>query len=246
MDANFLEKFITYREKNKLQLAKIIISAKIKNQYVVVGKRALGKPFLSKIGSVSDVTELLLLEARAAKSYWKWFGLTIEGKIIWLSRKPRANDIANQLLDIGYHHLAETVSKLLTETNLPSELGFIHRANRAKSQPFVYDFMEWLRPIIVDRVIIRILHKKKLPVKKLSNRLIKILISEEKDELQKKYYHRQLGYCVTLEYWIRLMLLSLRRSVDDQVAPNWTFPSLRHESRCSEKALAKAKARADS
>ena len=39
-----------------------------------------------------------------------------------------------------------------------------------------------------------------------TERDIKRLVFLVKKELEKMYYHRKLGYCITLEYWIEITL----------------------------------------
>lgn len=232
MNAKFLEKLIIYRQTSALAFARLLLLQKIKYQLAVIGEKAAYLDFKNKIGQTSDIPALMLVEARAARLYWRKFGSKVQQKILWSGRQARQKDIANKLLDIGYHYLALKITKICQEINLPTELGLFHKAQSHKARPLVYDFMEPLRPIMVDDVLLKILGKKKKEVKTLNPKLISYFISRIKNRGERRYFHKNLGYCITLDYWIRLILLEFMNSVNTGKKFNSIFPSMRHETRC--------------
>ena len=78
-----------------------------------------------------------------------------------------------------------------------------------------------------EHVIVR-----KMKDSKVDARLITYFLYHMKREFEVPYYHKKLKYCVTLEYWIRLMLVEFMGSVRAQKPYSSYFPSTRHESRC--------------
>jgi len=237
MNAALLERLVLFREQHGLETAETFLGQKIRYQYATLKRRKRALPFLQEIYTTKTVLALLLVEARAAKEYWRAYGKNIAGHAAWHSRKPHAPDPCNQLLDIGYHYLTGYLSKLFAELNIPTELGLFHRAQSAKAHPLVYDFMEWLRPLLVDRVILVFFKKKKRVLQRITGREVGLVIVRIKKELERRYYHKKLDYCITLTYWIKLIALELEKSIRHNTAFEPIFPSLRHETRCKKPRL---------
>jgi CRISPR-associated endonuclease Cas1 len=235
MNAKFLEHFIAYREAKGLSVAKTLLSKKIEYQFAILGQRKVAEPFLNELSSTQDIQRILLIEARAARLYWRKFAARIGTKTVWQGREAHRNDMINKLLDIGYHYLAQKIINICQEINLPTELGIFHRAQSAKAHPLVYDFMETMRPIIVDEVLLKIIRRKKLPITKIDRKFISTFVYHMKKKGETRYFNRKLNYCIELNYWIRLLLLEFMGSVRFRSAYHPLFPSLRHESRCKEK-----------
>ena len=206
MNAKFLERLITYRQIHRIAFARMILDQKIKNQFSIIGYRQIGREYREQLYTTESVETLLLIEARAARRYWKQYGTLIEKKIPWQNRLARGKDSANTLLDIGYHYLSQRIASLCDDIHFPTEIGFFHKARSFDSRPFVYDYMEWLRPVCVDAVLLNFAGKKKKLFLKVKQKDIKRFIYLIKKNFNTNYYHRKLGYCITLEYWMRLVL----------------------------------------
>jgi CRISPR-associated endonuclease Cas1 len=146
---------------------KDIIITKISYQFKIFKRKDRVNFYKEKIIKLSKKEDIFIIEAQAAKEYWFSFNRLISTKVDWYGRNPHNHDPVNQLLDIGYHYLTNEVSKIFDEIDLPYELGLLHKAQSKKSKPLVYDFIEWLRPIMVDRVLLVYLKKKKLRYKKI-------------------------------------------------------------------------------
>lgn len=233
MNSKTLERIVCFRTQKSLDVIKEVISWKIFYQFCIVKKpRNESKDFEERLNAVTRIDDIFLLEALAARQYWISYKKIIHEKYKWDGRCPKKHDPVNDLLDIGYHYLMGIVSRIFEEIELPYELGFLHKAQSRKAKPLVYDFVEWLRPIIVDKSVLIYLRKKKLRIEKLTPRDIGLFVNLLKRQLIRLYYHKGLGYCITLEYWIRLNCLSLLHGINHNTYPSWNFPSLRHETRC--------------
>lgn len=235
MNARLLEKIIEYRTAHRLPFSRLMIAQKIFFQFSVVQRKDLGALYLTKAEKSRTISELLLIEARAAKTYWTIFGKMIGRKAMWSGRRAHGDDPLNKLLDIGYHYLAGTLTKLCEEIELPTELGFFHKAQSSHAYPFVYDFMEWLRPVVIDATILQLVGKKKKAICEIRPKLISRFIWLAKQRYASLFYHKKLTYCIPLNYWTRLILLEFMHTVREnkEYAPH--FPSLRHETRCNKK-----------
>lgn len=237
MNAKFLEQLVVYRQTQGLACAQLLLSQKVKYQFTVVGERKAHIKFVNEIEHVQDIADLLLVEARAARLYWHKFGRKIQHKVLWLGRQARRKDPVNSLLDIGYHYLTQKIIKMCQEINLPTELGIFHKAQSGKAHPLVYDLIEPWRPILVDDVLLKIMGKKKKQIETIDKRTVAYSISRIRKKEESYYFHRQLGYCITLNYWIRLMLLEFMSAIHSDKSYHPLFPSTRHESRCKQKPL---------
>ncbi len=236
MNAKLLEYIISYRETQGLDFSKEILSQKIKYQYQGIKKLSIGRNYIRQIQDALSTKELLLIEARAAKEYWNSIHQEyIKEKLIWAGRKPHNADVFNRLLDIGYHYLVERVVKICIKLDIPTEIGFFHIAQSKHAHPFIYDFMEWLRPIVVDRVLIKIIRKKKKQLETVDEKIIKQLVFLIKQEFERRYYNKKFSCCITLNYWIEINLLHFVHFVYKKESPNFYFPSMRNENRCKTK-----------
>lgn len=232
MNAKTLENLVSFRSVRGIDVVKDLIFRKISYQFTIIKRKDRIDSFKEKISSLSEKNDIFIIEAQAAKEYWYYFSKLISNNSNWYGRNPHNNDPINQLLDIGYHYLVNEITKNFKEIDLPFELGLLHIAQSKKSKPLVYDFIEWLRPIIVDKVLLSYIRKKKIKLIKLNKKDIGIFINKIKNELEKPYYNKKLGYCISLRFWIRINLLNLLSAINSDELPEWDFPSLRHESRC--------------
>lgn len=236
MNAKLLERIVEYREAHGLEVTKIFLSQKVKYQYAILHKREEGKVYESELLIQHSIQDVMLVEARAARRYWTLYKEKLGEKVLWVGRKPHSKDCVNTLLDIGYHYLSNHILILCKELNLPTELGFFHKAQSKNAHPFVYDFMEWLRPIMVDQVLLKILSRKKKNIEKVDEKLVKYFVFCIKKRLNQYAYHRKLKYCIQFDYWIRLVLLECMGAIHEKRKCRPNFPSLRHESRCKKTA----------
>ena len=234
MNARFLEKISSYRNSPEaIETMRIILNEKIKRQMQLISENS--NPWI--IPPETPFREFMLYEARAAHHYWNTWKQKLGGKVNFPGRNRQSNDPVNTLLNVGYHFLVQSIKKDAGKIDMPVELGILHIAQSKKSEPLIYDLMEWLRPLIVDSIVYTHFSKKKKPVIKIKIYDIPKMILKMKKQLYKKFYHAERSCCLKLSYWIRLYLLSFRGAVTEKKIATFHFPPLRHDSRCSKKAL---------
>ena len=71
----------------------------------------------------------------------------------WRRTTSGESDALNLLLSIGYHWLAGTIRKAISDSGLSTEIGILH-SPRMGHEPLVYDLEELFRQPIVDRTIL--------------------------------------------------------------------------------------------
>ncbi len=233
MNAIFLEKLIRYRSEFDIQVARELIKNKINFQFGSINKSTVIPKYCENLKRTDSIQGILLIEARAAKEYWKFFGKLVKDDSF--RRKPHSSSVANILLDIGYHYLAGEVLKICQGQNIPTELGFLHRAQSSHAHPLIYDFMEWLRPVVVDKSVLKMLRQKKKVPTFIKKKDIGRLVNDIKKRFDKLYFYNSFGYCISLRYWTCLMFLNFESAVNTEIEFKPKLPSLRHETRCKNK-----------
>lgn len=173
--------------------AKRIIDIKIARRVSLLKKYKM--PHTIDDISVESIAQVLLFEAREAKVYWKKFKALLPAWTLFISRKPRRKDIANQLLDSGYHHLANKVRALLVSHEMSASMGILHSAKTSDSTTLVYDLMELFRADVVEAETLRYLRLKKKPLLVLTGKDIGRFLHRINMRLAEQYYLRDFKQC---------------------------------------------------
>ena len=156
---NFLLRKKQYSNSNDLEIAKHIISNKVKNQISLMNslryKTVKEKNNISKIkglfkqiGHAQNSQELLGIEGTASKLFFETYfkNLNFNG------RKPRCkDDIFNLLLDIGYYYLFNFIEANLELYGFDTYCGFYHKLFFQRKS-LVCDLVEPFRCIIDRRI----------------------------------------------------------------------------------------------
>lgn len=175
--------------------------------------------------------EVLLAEARAAKQYWTALESLLPEWAHFEGRQPRRADIANQLLDIGYHHLTNKVRNILDERDVSPAMGILHAAHGASSAPLAYDLVELFRADVVDAETVRFLRMKKKP-QKFEQKYIPIFLKSTNKRLEKRHYLKNFKQCHTYSYYMELQILKFIAAVNHRTTFEPIHLPMRHESRC--------------
>lgn len=103
------------------------------------------------------------LEGRGAALYWRHFGrlITADGFEFRGRRFRPPPDPINATLSFGYALLASACDSALRLVGLEPGVGFLHEASRGRPS-LALDLMEELRPVVVDRVVVRLLNRGQL------------------------------------------------------------------------------------
>lgn len=156
---NFLLRKKQYTNTNDLEIAKYVISNKIKNQIVLMislryktvkEKSSISKVkgLLKQIDFAQNCQELLGIEGTASKLFFETYFKNLE----FNGRRPRCkDDIFNLLLDIGYHYLFNFVEANLELYGFDTYYGFYHKLFFQRKS-LICDLMEPFRCIIDRRI----------------------------------------------------------------------------------------------
>lgn len=232
-NALWVTRMCTYRQSvHAVKSAETIINVKVARRRVLLKRYGIVRP-ASPMGDAVTVQHVLLHEARAAKKFWLEFKRLLPDWTQFPGRFPREKDLTNNLLDIGYHHLANRVKRLLTAHNVSFAMGLIHIPRTADSAPLVYDLMELFRADVVDAEVLRFLRLKKKPVRMLTQKHIAHFLHEVNERMDKKYYLRDFKQCHTYHYYMNVQVLKFIKAVNHKEVFHPIILPTRHDSRCS-------------
>jgi CRISPR-associated endonuclease Cas1 len=231
MNALWITRFSAYKySPEHIESAKQLIALKIKRQNVLL-KKYHKIPIVVDVANCQTVESILLHEARAAKHFWHEFQSVIPAYIAF-SRHPRAEDVTNQLLDVGYHHLTNVVKKILDRLNISLELGLLHVARTSKSAPLAYDLVEMFRSDVVDTEVLHFLRLKKQKLQELSQPDIAYFLHRINQRLQAKHYLKDFKQCHAYFYYMELQILKFCKAVNHRSIFEPMHLPTRHDTRC--------------
>ena len=145
-----------------LELGKRILSAKVKNQSVVLRRYERSKSVeaaeeqkmlticRNKMSECKSIAELIGYEGQAAKYYFAGLAKCIEPEFVFHGRSKRPPmDEFNSMLSLGYSILMNEVYCKIEMKGLNPYFGFIHR-DAEKHPTLASDLMEEWRAVVVD------------------------------------------------------------------------------------------------
>ena len=210
---------MSYVKNDALELSKLIVTGKIKNQRAVLNyfnkyhdhqslssATTVLKTYYDVAKSSNDISNLLGYEGSSASTY---FRALREAGLFSSSFKKRegrgSREINNSLLNYGYAILSSYILSAVINAGLEPYLGVLH-GTRPGKMALVLDIMEEYRAWVVDRAVIK-LRSQSEGEKALAVKLRKELISDIQRVLGKKYKYN--GKKVKLEHIIQRQVYRL-------------------------------------
>lgn len=153
-----------------LELAKKIISAKLKNQSVVLRRYEKSRGLIlqdeqkmlnicrTKLDKCISISEVIGYEGQGAKYYFAGLSKCVEEDFKFNGRNKRPpKDEFNSMLSLGYSILMNEVYSKIEMKGLNPYLGFIHR-DAEKHPTLASDMMEEWRAVIVDSTVMSLIN----------------------------------------------------------------------------------------
>ena len=219
-------------EKRRLDLARRFVAGSGKNMLRVLKYyRSRGKeiqPFIDTIESLlaetglkADIPTLMACEGHMREAYYSAFD-EILGKPDFRfdrrSRRPPQNEL-NALISFGNSILYTQVLSEIYQTHLDPRIGYLHSTNFRRFT-LNLDVAEIFKPVLVDRVIFKVVGQGMLTKKHFmqeSGGLLmtdtgkKVFLSEWEQKLKTTIKHRNLGREVSYRRLIRMELYKLQK-----------------------------------
>lgn len=121
------------------------------------------KDSIMLIRNSSSLDELRGIEGETAKMYFSVYNdlvLNQKDNFVFCGRSKRPPlDNVNAMLSFGYTLLANNCASALESVGLDSYVGFLHR-DRPGRRSLSLDIMEELRPVLVDRFVLKLINTK--------------------------------------------------------------------------------------
>jgi len=168
----------------------------------------------------SDTTEIMNIEGRIRETYYNALDAILpeEFRIGKRERQPPGNR-GNALISFGNSLLYSTILSEIYHTHLDPTISYLHAPGERRFS-LCLDVSEIFKPIIVDRVILKVVNKNMITdrdfVEEMGGLLLnekgkRTFIKEWDEKLATTIYHRNLDRRVSFRQLIRLELYKLEK-----------------------------------
>jgi len=182
-----------------------------------------GKDLSNYIAIISDlaqgldraksIDEIMGYEGNLRKNYYETFPLIIDQEIEFKGRKRRPPDnMINTLISYGNSVLYTTTLCEIFKTQLNPTISFLHKPGYRRYS-LALDISEIFKPLLVDRIIFRVLNRNMITEKDfdktlnfcyMKDKARKVFMREFDRQLEQTIKHRKLERHVSYRYLIRL------------------------------------------
>ncbi len=229
-----------YENEFALQLSKRLISAKLRNQIVVLKRyeKSTGEDISrqiqmmricrQKVPDCKSVSELMGYEGQGAKAYFDGLAEVVEPDFKFTGRTKRPPmDEFNSMLSLGYSILMNELYAAIEIKGLNPYFGFLHR-DREKHPTLASDLMEEWRAVIVDSVTMSLINGHEIqktdfllnvdePGCYLTRNGLKIFLNKLNNKLQTKMrYLAYVEYPVSFRQGIAQQTDTLARAIEEK------------------------------
>jgi len=177
--------------------------------------------FLNEVDNMKSIDELMAIEGNARNIYYKSFDKIIKNNFFKFesrTKRPPKNRM-NALISFGNSLIYTIVLSEIYKTHLDPRIGFLHTTNFRRFS-LNLDIAEIFKPIIVDRVIFRLINKKQLKSNMFDSRVNKIILNDKgkkifiqelENRLKTTIKYKKLNRSVSYRYLIRLEAYKLQK-----------------------------------
>lgn len=184
------------------------------------------QPFIERIESLAEritatteIDELMGVEGNIRNCYYEAFDLILNDfQLEGRSKQPPQNEV-NALISFGNMMCYTQCLRAIHQTQLNPTISYLHTPGERRYS-LCLDVSEIFKPIIVDRVIFKVLNKKELQEKHFDKKLNRCLLNEEgkkifvrnfEDKLNETIQHRTLNRSVSYRHLIKLECYKLSK-----------------------------------
>lgn len=175
--------------------------------------------FGTKIDSMDSVERLMGLEGNIRQTYYEGFSLMINDfEMQGRTKRPPQNEV-NALISFGNMMCYSQCLRAIHQTQLNPTISYLHTPGERRYS-LALDMAEIFKPLLVDRVIFKVLNKKEIQEKHFEKKLNKCLLNEAgkkifiqsfEERLNETILHRTLKRSVSYKYLIRLECYKLSK-----------------------------------
>jgi CRISPR-associated protein Cas1 len=175
--------------------------------------------YAASIPSSTAVDELMGLEGNIRQTYYDAFELIINDFSMGnRTKQPPSNEV-NALISFGNMMCYSQCLRAIHQTQLNPTISYLHTPGERRYS-LALDVAEIFKPILVDRVIFKVLNKKEIQEKHFDKKLNKCLLNESgkkifvkafEDRLNETIQHRALNRSVSYKHLMKLECYKLSK-----------------------------------
>lgn len=216
----------------RLELARLILEGAVHNMkrnlkyYDNRGKDTqpmidIIQEFEKSFKDVKRIDELMGLEGNIRKAYYEAFNLIINDfSMTGRTKRPPLDEI-NSLISFGNMMCYSQCLRAIHQTQLNPVISFLHEPGERRYS-LSLDIAEIFKPVLVDRVLFKVLNKKMLQHDDFESALNRIVLKEKgkkifvqafEERLSETIQHRQLNRSVSYRHLIKLECYKITKHI---------------------------------
>lgn len=179
------------------------------------------KAHADTLPNASDVEEIMGIEGNIRKQYYAAFDTVIDNfKMVQRTKQPPENEV-NALISFGNMMCYTETLRAVHQTQLNPTISFLHTPGERRYS-LCLDISEIFKPIIVDRVIFKVLNKQAIQAQHFDHKLNSCLLNDRgkkifvramEERYDETFRHRALGRNVSYRHLIKLECYKLLKDI---------------------------------
>ena len=166
--------------------------------------------YSSKIVEMRSVSELMGLEGNIRQTYYDAFDLIIDDfEMGGRSKQPPRNEV-NALISFGNMMCYSQCLRAIHQTQLNPTISYLHSPGERRFS-LCLDVSEIFKPILVDRVIFKLLNKKEIQTKHFDNKMNRCLLNPTGKKIFVKAFEDRLNE--TIKHWALIRSVSYKHLI---------------------------------
>lgn len=169
----------------------------------------------------SNIKSLMGVEGNIRKHYYDAFNLIINDHVMGIRTKQPPLNIVNSLISFGNMMCYSECLRTIMKTQLEPTISFLHEPGDRRYS-LSLDISEIFKPLMVDRVIFKMLNKKVLQEKDFDVKLNRVIMKEQgkkkfvaaiEQRMCETIKHRTLNRSVSYKHLIKLECYKLQKHI---------------------------------
>lgn len=174
-----------------------------------------------EIFRTSNIKALMGVEGNIRKHYYDAFNLIINDHVMGIRTKQPPLNIVNSLISFGNMMCYSECLRTIMKTQLEPTISFLHEPGDRRYS-LSLDISEIFKPLMVDRVIFKMLNKKVLQEKDFDVKLNRVIMKEQgkkkfvaaiEQRMCETIKHRTLNRSVSYKHLIKLECYKLQKHI---------------------------------
>jgi len=177
--------------------------------------------YMSHISEMTAIDELMGLEGNIRQTYYEAFNQILSGFEMGIrTRQPPGNEV-NALISFGNMMCYSQCLRAIHQTQLHPAISFLHSPGERRYS-LSLDLAEIFKPVIVDRIIFKLVNKKEIQDRNFDKQLNRCLLNDSgrklvvtafEEKLGETIRHRTLKRDVSYKHLIRLECYKLSKHI---------------------------------